>query len=290
MQQTDRREYIVPSLTAAVLAGALLFISKTKGPEGILLLDRFIPGTGGWLQTLIIAIYAGIIAFLLLSRQDTSGIRLRIWNLFSIVFFLQLLAGILISDIFLMSGELHIPVPALILADPIYRAGSWFMPILFLSTMTIAGPSWCSYLCYFGSWDGRAASSSAKAIPRSRKLKNMQISVFFLVILTAILMRLFRIDVKYAAITAIGFGLLGIVIMVTVSRKRSAMVHCTSWCPIGLLGNILGKISPFRIRIDDSCISCMQCSDVCRYGALGPKDMKAGKAGFSCTLCGAILQ
>jgi len=289
MDKISRNKNIAASLSSAFLAASLLFISRIQGPEGILLLDRFIPGIGGWLQIFLIGIYAGTVAYMLLSHPDGSRIRLGIWNLFSIVFFAQFLAGIFISDTFLMSGTLHIPVPALIMADPIYRSTSWFMPILFLSTMLLVGPAWCSYLCYFGSWDGRAASDSKESQPRSGKLKAMRTTVFLMVIILAILMRLFRVPVKYATIAAISFGLAGIVIMLTLSRKRGQMVHCTSWCPIGLLSNIIGKISPFRIRIDKSCLYCMKCSDSCRYDALSAEDMKKGRAGFTCTLCGDCL-
>ncbi len=277
------------SIFSALLASSFLFISRMQGPEGILLLDRFLPGIGGWIQILIIGIYAGTVAHLLLTHPDTSKIRLGIWNLFSIVFFTQFIAGIFISSIFLMSGVLHIPVPALIMAGPIYRTTSWFMPILFLSTMLLAGPSWCSYLCYFGSWDGRVASVSGKTLPRTGKLKTMRYTVFTMVIVLAILMRLFHVPVKIAAGAAVGFGVLGIVIIVTVSRKRSLMIHCTSYCPIGLLSNLIGKISPFRIRIDNSCVYCMKCTETCLYDALNQEDMKAGRAGFTCTLCGDCI-
>jgi polyferredoxin len=288
MRNTGNK-YLPASLTAGLLAGSILFIARMKGPEGILLLDRFIPGIGGWLQISAIGIYAGFISHRLLSAADTSKIRLNIWNLFSIVFFSQFLAGIFISDTFLMSGTLHVPVPALIIADPIYRATSWFMPVLFTSTMLLVGPAWCSYLCYFGSWDGRAASLRSSSQPRNGRLKAMRTTVFLMVIVLALLMRLFHVPVKYATMAAVGFGLAGILIMITVSRKRGLMVHCSSYCPIGLLSNLAGKISPFRIRIDENCLKCMKCSNVCRYDALSAEDMEKGRAGFTCTLCGDCL-
>jgi len=289
MGANNRTGNIAASLTSGFLAASLLFISRMQGPEGILLLDRFIPGIGGWLQIFLIGIYAGTVAYMLLSHPDSSRIRLGIWNFFTIIFFSQFLAGIFISDTFLMSGNLHIPVPALIMAGPIYRSTSWFMPILFLSTMLLAGPSWCSYLCYYGSMDGRAASIPAESRPRTRKLKAMRYSVFLMVIALAILMRMLQVPVNYATTAAVSFGLAGILLMLTVSRKRGLMVHCTSWCPIGLLSNIIGKISPFRIRIDKSCLYCMKCTDSCRYDALSAEDMKKGRAGFTCTLCGDCL-
>ncbi len=276
------------SLAAALLAGGLLSMARFKGPSGILLLDRFVPGLG-WLQILLIAAYAGVVSYLLLTKSDTSRIRIIIWNLFSVVFFTQLLTGIFISKTFLMSGTLHIPVPAVILAGPLYEGRGFFMPILFISTILLIGPAWCSHLCYFGSWDGVAASRRGKPVPYSKKWTTIRWSVLFLVILVSLAFRLWKVPLTIAAAGALAFGIVGIILMVTLSRTRGFMVHCTAYCPIGLIGNILGKISPFRITIDSNCLFCMKCTETCRYNALTLENMKSGKAGSTCTLCGDCI-
>lgn len=64
------------------------------------------------------------------------------------------------------------------------------------------------------------------------------------------------------------------------------MAHCTVYCPIGLVVDWLGKLNPFRIRIEPSaCTECMVCARVCRYGALELSDIRAGKPSLTCTLC-----
>ncbi len=74
--------------------------------------------------------------------------------------------------------------------------------------------------------------------------------------------------------------------MVVFSRRRGTMVHCTVYCPIGLVGDWLGKLNPFQIRIEPSaCTECMVCARVCRYGALELSDICAGKPSLTCTLC-----
>ena len=284
----ENRKFHVSPVIAAFLAGGFLFIARAKGPAGILLFDRFLPGLG-WLQIGLIAFYAGFVSHLLLTRKNTSRIRLRIWNLFSLVFFSQLLIGLFISKTFLMSGTLHIPVPAVILADPLYEGTGFFMPILFISTILLIGPAWCSYLCYFGSWDGAAASRKGAPEPYHKKWKTMRWTVFFVVILTSLALRIFHASMTTAVAGALAFGLIGIILMLTLSRKKGFMVHCTSYCPIGLLGNILGKISPFRITIDTNCLFCMKCTETCRYNALTIENMKSGKAGSTCTLCGDCI-
>ena len=75
-------------------------------------------------------------------------------------FFGQLALGIFADPIFLMTGKLHLPIPAVILAGPLYRFEGLFMPILFISTLLLSGPAWCSQLCYFGAFDAWSAGEN----------------------------------------------------------------------------------------------------------------------------------
>jgi len=59
---------------------------------------------------------------------------------------------------------------------------------------------------------------------------------------------------------------------------------------MGLVSNILGRISPWRIKIDSRCDRCGRCVSVCRYGALSDKDLQKGRPNLSCTLCGDCLE
>ncbi len=276
------------AIISTILTAAFLYMSKIKGPEGLFLLDRFVPGLG-WFQIAVIAVYAGTITHLLLKDNKIAKTRIRIWTLFSIVFFSQFLAGILISDKFLMTGKLHIPIPAVILGGPIYRGEGFFMPILFLSTLLLTGPAWCSYLCYFGAIDGIAASGKKKPLFPKEIWKTLRFFTTLLVIVTAIVLRIFnnstapKVIAVYAAIT---FGAVGILIVIFISLKKGFMGHCSYYCPIGLLSNTLGKISPFRIKIGSSCNNCMACIPVCRYDALSKENIASGSPGFNCTLCG----
>jgi polyferredoxin len=67
------------------------------------------------------------------------------------------------------------------------------------------------------------------------------------------------------------------------------MTHCTTYCPMGLLANIFGRINPWRIRIRPACCSCGICTRSCRYAALTARDIAGGKAGLGCTLCGDCI-
>jgi polyferredoxin len=251
----------------------------------MIIFDRFIPGSG-MAEIVFLGIYAGFIAELFLTLKNTSKLRVRIWAGFSAVFFLQFILGISGIDQFLMTGNLHIPVPAVIAGGPVFRGSGFFMVILFMVTIAAAGPAWCSYFCYFGAWDNVAAGKADKcgSVPASNILIRM--IILAVIVISAWLMRFFSVPGIMAASAAILFGFAGLIIMIKVSAKRGKMIHCTSYCPMGLIASAAGKISPFRIGIDKTCSSCMACSKVCRYGALSDDDIRSHKPGFTCTLCG----
>lgn len=260
---------------------------KVKSPI-MLLLERFIPG-GGWFEIFLLAIYGAFVTELILGSKDTAPIRSKIWFFFSIVFFSQLILGISGIDRMLMTGDLHIPVPALIMAGPIFRGEKFFMTILFLSTILLVGPAWCSYLCYIGSWDdlfSRKLKKSKKISPIRHKIR---IIIFLLVIALAILLRLFSVSIEFAAGMAIGFGIIGVTVMTAISGKTGTMYHCITWCPIGLVANILGRLSPFRVKILQDCDRCNLCIRECRYNALTKTDIEEKKPAITCTLCGDCI-
>lgn len=270
---------------AVLLTVVLLIIGRWKAPYQMMIFDRFIPGSG-MAEIILLGIYSGFITELFLTLKNTSKLRVRIWAGFSVIFFLQFILGISGIDQFLMTGNLHIPVPAVIIGGPVFRGNGFFMMTLFFVTIAAAGPAWCSYFCYFGAWDNVAARSSEKC--GSIPAKNILIRVLILAIIvfTAYMLRLFSVTEITAAAAAIFFGLTGFIIMRVSSAKRGVMIHCTSYCPIGLIAALTGKISPFRIRIEKNCSSCMACSKVCRYGALSNNNIRSHKPGLTCTLCG----
>jgi polyferredoxin len=203
-----------------------------------------------------------------------------------LLFFSQLILGLFGYERFLMTGKLHLPVPMMILAGPIYRGHISVMTILFISTVVLSGPAWCSHFCYFGAIDGLASGGKMVRVPIRNKwiLKS---TVVILVILAAILLRWMKVPVLTATILAAGFGIVGLGVILLVSRKEGRMVHCTSYCPIGTIVNLTRFVNPFRMYIDNhSCTDCMACARSCKYDALNPTDITARKPGITCTLCG----
>ena len=277
------------AVAAALLTAGLLSVVQGKVERPMLLAERFVSGTG-WVEVALLALYAGWVTHHVLDPRRSALWRRRVWGLFSIVFFLQLALGLAGLEDFLMTGALHIPVPAMIVAGPLYRGAGFFMPILFTVTVLLVGPAWCSYLCYIGAWDSGLAHLRKRptALPRWRR--PLRAAILALVVLSALALRWAGVSGPLAAACGIAFGLAGVAIMATWSRRSGSMAHCLSYCPMGWIATVLGKLSPFRVRIVSACNECGACTHFCRYDALSMEDIRRRRPGWSCTLCGDCLR
>ena len=273
--------------TGFCLTAILLVAARQASPLPVLLADRIWPGWG-WVEIAALSGYAAAVIRIMLDPGRSERVRSTIWSLFSAIFFLQLILGLSGAELFLMSGELHLPVPALIVAGPIYRGGGLFMPLLFLATVILAGPAWCSHLCYLGAWEDRLSRRTKKAPLQLPKwaTHGVRAAILALAVIVPLVFRIFGVSAPIAVLVGLGFGIVGVAVMLTLARRFSTMAHCTVVCPVGLVADVLGKLSPWRIRIGDSCTGCGACARVCRYSALGRRDLAKGRPGLTCTLCG----
>ncbi len=267
----------------------VLAVASWKARFPLLLADRFLPGSGV-VEILLLGWYGTWIFRLFDDPRRAPVIRRRIWSLFSAVFFLQLALGLAGFERFLMTGALHLPIPALIVAGPLYRGEGLFMPILYGTTLLLAGSAWCSHLCYIGAWD-HACATSKHTPPAGLPAVVPWFRAFTLAATVALALGFRHLGVGWepAVATAAAFGLGGLAVLVLLSRRSGVMLHCTAYCPIGLLSTTLGRLNPFRIRIAPSCDACGACSRSCRYGALQPEHLARRTPGLTCTLCGDCL-
>ncbi len=275
-------------VAAFLLTLALLYMAESKTEADMLLAERIHHGL--WIiEALLLSVYAAWLVSRMLVPQGSARWRPRVWKLFSLVFFGQALLGILGMDWLLMTGRLHVPVPAVIVGGPIYRGEGLFMPILLISTILVVGPAWCSHLCYFGAWDDLAARRRRTPGKLPSRFSWLRLLSLLLVVGLAMGLRFLGSSAWTASLLGIGFGALGTLVMAVFSTRTGQMIHCLAWCPIGLLVNLAGRISPFRIRIDQSCTACGACTRSCRYGALGKSQIDHKKPAFTCSLCGDCL-
>lgn len=280
------KQYKLPVIVF-ILTFILLAFVQLKVEKPMLLAERFLKGSG-WVEILLISCYGAFIVNKMKDPMNVPKWRKISWTTFSLVFFTQLIIGLSGFDKFLMTGKLHLPIPMMILAGPIYRGQLSVMTILFLSTVILTGPAWCSQLCYFGAFDNLSSGGkTSKEILRNKGA--IKSTVLILVIAMAIILRWLNISMLISTLAAIAFGTGGILIMIFFSLKRKKMVHCVMYCPIGTLVNIFKHVNPFRMYIDQSCTLCMNCTKFCKYDALNPSDIKNSKPSITCTLCGDCL-
>jgi ferredoxin-type protein NapH len=265
----------------------LLAFVQIKVSKPMLLAERFFPGAG-WIEIFFISCYGAYVASKMKDPINIPRWRKITWIIFSVLFFSQLFIGLSGFDKFLMTGKLHLPIPMMIIAGPIYRGQLSIMTILFLSTVILTGPAWCSQLCYFGAFDNLASvgKTSKETLKHKAAIKT---TVLFLVIAMAILLRLLNVSLLSSTLIAVLFGITGISIIILISSKMKKMVHCVMYCPVGTVVNIVKHVNPFRMYIDNSCTLCMKCTMFCNYDALNPADIKNSKPSITCTLCGDCL-
>ncbi|MCK9255807.1 MAG: 4Fe-4S binding protein [Bacteroidales bacterium] len=277
-------------ITAIILSAILLSIPQIKLENPILLSERFFPGYG-WIQIAIMSILAGFIAVNMLNINKISRWRTATWTIFSLVFFSQLALGLLGYEKFLMTGKLHLPIPAVVIAGAVYRFEIGFMPFLFLTTVLITGPAWCSQLCYFGSFDNltsRIKKNKKRFRPPNLKIyRSLALTIFIIIVL---ILRFINLSLENTVIIAGVFGILGLLIILFVTPFIGKMTHCIYWCPLGAVLNYSRKINPFKMYIDKNCINCMRCTAVCKYQAMEKTDLLKQKPGFTCTMCGDCIK
>jgi ferredoxin-type protein NapH len=280
------KKYRLP-VAVFILVFVLLAFVQVKVEKPMILAERFIKG-GGWAEIFLISIYGAFVIYKMQDPLKVPGWRKITWTIFSVVFFSQLIIGLSGFEKFLMTGKLHLPIPMMIIAGPIYRGQLSVMTLLFLSTVILTGPAWCSQLCYFGAFDNLAAGGkTSREILKYKGAIKSTILVF--IITMALILRLLKVSGLVSTLLALAFGIIGIIIMIFISLKRKKMVHCVMYCPVGTVVNLFKHINPFRMYIDRSCTLCMNCTKFCKYDALNASDIKNGKPSVTCTLCGDCL-
>ncbi len=275
-------------LTDCAIALLLCMVQIFVDPP-MLIGERWMTG-GGWVQIFLAALAGGWLYGRMYPLKSRNRWRRRTWLLFTCVFFGQLGLGIWVDPRFLMSGQLHLPVPDLILGGAIYRWQLGFMPMLFLVTVLLSGGAWCHQLCYFGALDAWSAGDTYRPSRLSNaRRQRIRLGILTLFIGVAGGLRLWGFSPWEATLWGGGVGLLGLGVILLGSYPRRQMIHCSLYCPLGTLVSYLKELSPWRFRLTDRCTHCLHCTAHCPYGALTPADIQRGKPGRSCTLCGECL-
>lgn len=266
----------------------VLFYLQQADRITFLLLERFFPLTGS-AQIFLVSWYGAFFAGKLVDPNHSRKARQQVWTIFGCLFFAQFFLGLLGFDKMLLTGKLHVPVPAFILFGPIFRGTFSMMPVIVLVATVLAGSAWCSMLCYFGPFDAVASHRKPlKPLPVFFQwaLKYGRLAVLTSGVLITLGLRQIGIEMVTAVTISIAYAMASLLVMVFFSRRYGGMLHCTTACPMGLLVNLLGKLSPWRLHaMPGRCDHCGACEKVCLYRALTPESRMAGKSLFQCSLC-----
>jgi polyferredoxin len=213
---------------------------------------------------------------------------------------------------YLFSGELIYPARLNNYFASVYSMlGIWIVASLCL------GRGWCSWACFYGGWDD-ATSRLAKKERLLIKPESDRFRYFGFASLAAVALASlaslspvycqwicpFKTVSEFEEITGIAsfvativfivlfFGV--VIVLPILTRKRA---QCVTVCPFGAMQSIVGKVSPFRIKIDpDVCISCGACARACPTASISPRRLEKaelekhkGVVGLTCTLCGECI-
>ncbi len=85
------------------------------------------------------------------------------------------------------------------------------------------------------------------------------------------------------AIAYAGLGLLGGLVVLEVVYPR---LFCTSLCPVGGFFSALGKLSAFRLHVDEECTACGRCNEVCEMNV----DICGRRRLNECSMCLACIE
>lgn len=112
----------------------------------------------------------------------------------------------------------------MLIAEPIYRGEKSIMTLLFLSTIILPGPLWCSQLCYFGAVDNLFAKGKMKRRPIKNKMA-LKTTFLLLVIIGTIVLKLTGCSSLTATIAGASYGIIGIVVILIASNKNGKMIQ-----------------------------------------------------------------
>ncbi len=92
---------------------------------------------------------------------------------------------------------------------------------------------------------------------------------------------------KPAVITTLGWGFIAVILIASLFIYRP---WCTMFCPFGLVGWLVEKLSVFKIKVNyDSCTACESCVKACPSTVMGTI-LKQDKVIPDCFSCGVCLE
>lgn len=187
--------------------------------------------------------------------------------------------------------------------------GPMTLGFLWLLIMFTIGQGICSWVCFYGGWDEACSKLFRKPVvklPISRRWRDFPLAFLIFLLVLSFLQGLpvfcnwfcplklttafwdSQLTIRIAQM-AFFFLFLGAFVMIlpALSKKR---FFCPLICPFGALVSVCGKISPYRITIDQQkCTRCGKCFDVCPVFAINKQKTEAYTISSYCNRCGKCI-
>ena len=277
---------------------------------------------------ILLALSGGFITFQILRTGKINTYRLVLFIgmgiLFGVVFTLehQVNRGsILLTEKQLSNADVPIcPITIPFVLPPYYLRGAMIFPtstgamfgivFFWLCFALLFGRGWCSWLCFFGGMDQACAVLAKKPLIKMGRLGKVGRLFPYALLLFLILVALGALYPLYCAwlcplriaydppavnstrewLMAIVFVSGGLIFLLGGPYLTKKRLYCGLICPLLPINSLVGKLSPFRVKIDRTlCNQCGVCFRECETFAMNPDTLERGEPVMECTKCGRCM-
>jgi len=212
----------------------------------------------------------------------TRRFRLRRW---------LLLASVIVLG-FVIGGMLC-PISAI--QNVILKASTGYLLLFLVPTVAalFVGRLFCGYVCPFGALQELLhVKRFRRAIPESwmRVLRFLPYAILVYLVARVIATGILTWDgtTPFKAFftfggTAVTLGISGLFAAASIFLFRP---FCRLFCPLGAWLSLVSRVSPFRVRVGSSCVSCGKCDGACSVCAVKGGTVSAA----DCLLCGECVR
>ena len=196
------------------------------------------------------------------------------------------------------------------------KSGHWSdwgplsLGLLWVGVPFIFGTAWCSWGCFYGGLDEGFSRVFRKPLirwfrmsSRSRDLPSA-ILVFMMLISLTTMLPIFCLWIcplkltssfldpvdRVRQVQAVIFMSVAVGALVLVPVLTKKRLFCGMICPFGAWQAFVGKVNPFKVRIDpEKCTRCQRCMRVCPTFCISPEGVKEHEIGPYCNGCGECI-